>query len=123
MVKIPDSTALAIGFRGLGLGDFFFAGILTIQTYKRFSLKTALIAATVIALVFGIWDAYLFDIINWLIPIVGRNVGGLPATVFIITGWAPVVALALWYERRKKANKPAVTRTVEPAQEPSLPVK
>jgi hypothetical protein len=115
MVKIPNSTALAIGYRGLGLGDFFFAGILTIQTYKRFSLKTALIAATVIAIVFGIWDAYLFDIINWLIPIVGRNVGGLPATVFIITGWAPVVALALWYERRKKANKPIATSTVEPA--------
>ncbi len=123
MVKIPDSTALAIGFRGLGLGDFFFAGVLIIQTFKRFSLKTALIAATVVAIVFGVWDAYLFDLVKAISSVVGRNIGGMPATVFIITGWAPVVAVTLWLEHRKKAKLPAATPTVEPAQDANVPVQ
>jgi hypothetical protein len=118
-----DTNTLVTLYHGLGLGDFFFAGILTVQTYKRFGQQTAIIAAGVIAIVFGIWDAYLLDIVHWISSIVGRNIGGMPATVFIITGWAPVIAVALWLERRKKANLPAATPTVEPAQEPSVPVQ
>ena len=34
MIKIPNSTALAIGYRGLGLGDFFFAGLLQFKHAK-----------------------------------------------------------------------------------------
>ncbi len=89
-------------FRGLGLGDFFFAGVLVIQTFKRFGQRTAVIAIISITVVFGIWDAFLTDIINWFIPIVGRNIGGLPATMFIITGWAPVVVWKILSERNKK---------------------
>ena len=114
MASVPNSTAMAIAFRGLGLGDFFFAGILTVQTYKRFGQKTAIIAAIVIAVVFGIWDAFLIDIINWLTPIVGRNVGGLPATVFIITGWAPVIAWKLLSERRKTKKMPVAASSSLP---------
>ncbi len=119
----PSTTSLAIGFRALGLGDFFFAGVLLIQTGKRFGLKTALVAATVIAIVFGIWDGFLLDLVNSISSLVGRDIGGMPATVFIITGWAPVVALALWLEHRKKANLPASTPAVEPAQDTNVPVQ
>ena len=50
--------------RGLGLGDFFFAGVLAVQTYKKFGKKTALIAAVAMAVAFGIWEAFLGDIIT-----------------------------------------------------------
>ncbi|HUK84364.1 MAG TPA: hypothetical protein VLU95_00735 [Candidatus Acidoferrum sp.] len=92
--------------RGLGLGDFFFAGVLAVQTYNKFGKRTALIAAVAIAVAFGIWEAFLADIINWLQPIVGRNIGGFPGTVMIISGWAPIIAWQLLSARRKKVVLP-----------------
>ncbi len=50
---------------GLGLGDFFFAGILTIQTLKKFGKRTAYITAFVIAVAFGIWELFLPTIDNF----------------------------------------------------------
>jgi hypothetical protein len=94
--------------RGLGLGDFFFAGILAIQTSKKFGTKTAVTTAVAMAVSFGIWEAFLQDIINGLTPILGRNIGGWPATVCMITGWAPVIAWKMLSERRKKPIQPPV---------------
>jgi hypothetical protein len=119
MVPIQNSTAMAIAFRGLGLGDFFFAGILTVQTYNKFGQKTAFAAAIAIAVAFGIWEAFLGDIIHWLIPIVGRDIGGFPATVCIITGWAPVIAWKLWSTRGKKPLEPPVPPQSAPAEQPA----
>ena len=39
-------------FRGLGLGDFFFAGVLIVQTFNKFGKKTALIAALAVGCCF-----------------------------------------------------------------------
>jgi hypothetical protein len=109
----------ALAFRGLGLGDFFFAGVLAVQTYNKFGKKTAFIAALTMAVAFGLWEAFLGDIITGLIPILGRNIQGFPGTVMIISGWAPIVAIKLLTERGKvKAPIKAVT-----TKEPSLPVK
>jgi hypothetical protein len=98
----------ALLFRGLGLGDFFFAGVLAIQTFNKFGRKTALIAAVAMAVAFGIWEAFLGDIINGLTPILGRNIGGFPGTVMIISGWAPVIAWAVLSTRSKKPAEPVV---------------
>ena len=112
---LANTGASYIVFRGLGLGDFFFAGILTIQTFKKYGQKLAIITAVAIAISFGIWDAFLYDIINGFIPIVGRNIGGLPATMFMVTGWGPVIAVKLWFDRRKHVNvQPSAT---EPAKD------
>lgn len=81
--------------RGLGLGDFFFAGILAVQTFKKFDRNTALISIIAMALAFGIWEAYLADILAWLNPIIGREVGGFPGTLMIISGWAPIIIYKL----------------------------
>jgi hypothetical protein len=113
LVYLPNvpfvySSTGGILARGLGLGDFFFAGVLAVQTYNKFGRKTALIAAVAIAVAFGIWEAFLGDIINWLQPILGRNIGGFPGTVMIITGWAPIIAWQLLATRRKKAVLPTV---------------
>ena len=111
-------------FRGLGLGDFFFAGVLAVQTFNKFGRKTAFIAAIAMAAAFGIWEAFLLNILAWLDPIVGRNIGGFPGTVMIISGWAPVIAWKVLGERRKATKMPVVKRPIEaPKEQSSLPIK
>ena len=82
----------AIVFGGLGLGDFFFAGILATQTYKKFGEKTAVISTIAMAISLGIFYAIqLYYQIQFF-----------PATVNIICGWVPVVAWKLLSERKAK---------------------
>jgi hypothetical protein len=106
-----------IQYRGLGLGDFFFAGILLIQTYKKFGQKTAVVSAAAMALAFGIWEALLSDILLALEPIVGRDIGGFPGTLMIISGWIPVVVVALLIQRSRRIPPPppAAEQKPEPA--------
>ncbi len=109
--NIPYYLVLPVScIRGLGLGDFFFAGVLAVQTFNKFGRKTAFIAAIAMAVAFGIWEFFLGDIINWLNPIVGRNIGGFPGTVMIISGWAPIIAWKLLSERRNKIVRPVVVQ-------------
>jgi hypothetical protein len=110
-----------IEFRGLGLGDFFFAGVLTVQTFNKFGKKTAIIAAAAIAIAFGLWETFLGDIINGLKPILGRDIGGFPGTVMIISGWVPIIAYKLLSER-KKAKNPVVSQPLETSKEQSSPL-
>ncbi len=123
LVYLPNIPTIvsqgALLFRGLGLGDFFFAGVLAVQTFNKFGKKTAFATAITMAVAFGIWEAFLGDIINWLTPIVGRNIGGFPGTVMIISGWAPVIAFKLLSDRNKKAK---TSIPVELPAEPTLPV-
>jgi hypothetical protein len=122
--QIPiEMTAQGIAFRGLGLGDFFFAGVLAVQTYKKFGKQTAIIATIAMAVAFGIWEAFLGDIITALIPIVGRNIGGFPGTVMIISGWVPVVALKLLSERGKTAKVPVVSPSPQTPADQNLPIQ
>jgi hypothetical protein len=113
----------AILFRGLGLGDFFFAGVLAVQTFNKFGKKTAFIAVIAMAVAFGIWEAFLPDILSWLQPIVGRNIGGFPGTLMIISGWAPIIAWKLLSERNKTAKIPVVKEAPEAPKEQSLPIQ
>jgi hypothetical protein len=116
----PITSSVGLLYRGLGLGDFFFAGVLAVQTFNKFGKKTAFTAAVAMALAFGIWEFFLNDIINGLIPIVGRNIGGFPGTVMIISGWAPIIAWKLLSDRNKMAKTSVPT---ELTKEPTLPVK
>jgi hypothetical protein len=70
----------------LGLGDFFFAGLLSIQIFKRDGKKTAILSAMAIAVAFFIFEIYSLN--NHSQP--------FPATLIIILGWLP---LALWKSR------------------------
>jgi hypothetical protein len=111
-------------FRGLGLGDFFFAGVLAVQTFNKFGRKTAFIAAVAMAVAFGVWEAFLLNILAWLDPIVGRNIGGFPGTVMIISGWAPVVAWKVLSERRKATKMPVVNQPLEaPKEQSNFPIQ
>lgn len=109
-------------FRGLGLGDFFFAGVLAVQTFNKFGQKTAFITAITMTLAFGIWEAFLGDILAWLDPIVGRNIGGFPGTVMIISGWAPVIAWKLLSQKKKMPASSVVTAS-DLSKDQGLPVQ
>jgi hypothetical protein len=102
-IPLIFSSSGAILANGLGLGDFFFAGVLAVQTFNKFGRKTALISIIAIAVVFGIWEADLRGILAWLSPILGHTLTGFPATLIILNGWAPVIAVKLLFERRKHA--------------------
>jgi hypothetical protein len=115
LVYLPNIPIIlkegSIALRGLGLGDFFFAGILVVQTFNKFGKKTALISALAIAVAFGIWEAFLPDIFAHF------NLGGFPATTCIISGWLPVVAWKWLTQRNKKdVVQPIAEQPV--AQEP-----
>jgi hypothetical protein len=90
--------------RGLGLGDFFFAGVLAVQTYNKFGQKTALLSIVSMSVAFGIWEAFLADILAVLDPLMGRSIGGFPGTLMILTGWVPVVAVAVLMYRNKPSQ-------------------
>ncbi len=101
-VPLLVSSTGELQFRGLGLGDFFFAGVLAVQTYKKFGKKTAFASIVAMSVAFGIWEAFLHDILALLNPLLGREIGGFPGTLMIISGWAPIVAIALISRRGKK---------------------
>ena len=77
---------------GLGLGDFFFAGLLAIQTYKRYSRKTAIASVIAMAISFGIFEFAMLT--YWRRP--------LPGTFMIILGWAVVAVSKMLWNRQNK---------------------
>jgi hypothetical protein len=117
-----EVTAQGIAFRGLGLGDFFFAGVLAVQTLSKFGKKTAFISVVAMTVAFAIWEAFLRDIITWLTPILGRDIGGFPGTLMIISGWAPIVAWKLITTRNKTVKTPVAVELPQTPKEQSLPV-
>jgi hypothetical protein len=89
-------------FRGLGLGDFFFAGILSLQTYKKYGKNIGILAALFMAISFGIFEAFLPEIIQLLEPILQREIGGFPGTIMIISGWLPIVTWKLISQNKNR---------------------
>jgi hypothetical protein len=96
-----------LGFapRGLGLGDFFFAGILAIQTLNKFNKKYAYASILSMVLSFGIWAAFLPEITAFF------GIYGFPATVCIITGWIPIAVVGTILHRKQKEKQPPTAQT------------
>lgn len=108
LIPIPAGSQ-SIGFfgfipSGLGLGDFFFAGILALQTLRKFDKKTALLSVVAMSISFAIWLAFIDEITSALEPLIGRELLGFPGTLMIITGWIPIVAWKLLSERKQKTQ-------------------
>ena len=103
------------GAVGLGLGDFFFAGVLAVQTFNKYGRKTAFIAVVAITVAFGLWEASF----PWLFPAItaflhlSKPLGGFPATLCILSGWAPVVGWKVLSERRKAPRTPVPVQPTE----------
>jgi hypothetical protein len=95
---------------------------LAVQTFKKFGKKTAIVAVVAEAVAFGIWEAFLPDILAFLNPIVGRNIGGFPGTLMILSGWAPVIAWKV-LSKRSKTKIAAVSQPIEVPKDQNLSVQ
>jgi hypothetical protein len=89
-------------FRGLGLGDFFFAGILALQTFKKFGKQAAYVSVVAMTISFAVFEAFLPEVLGLLEPLLQRELSGFPGTLMIILGWLPVVAWKMLSERKQK---------------------
>jgi hypothetical protein len=85
-------TEEGIRYLSLGLGDFFFAGILATQTYKKYGKRAAVLATLTMSVSFGVFEAFLLS----------TEFGAFPGTLMIICGWLPVVAWKILAERKTK---------------------
>jgi hypothetical protein len=99
MVAVPIVPPL-VTTRGwmqmaLGLGDFFFAGLLGIQTSKKYGRKIAVLSILAMAASFFIFETILLT--YWKIP--------FPGTVMIICGWLPIAMGKVLKDRYSKANQ------------------
>jgi len=87
-------------FRGLGLGDFFFAGILALQTSKKFGKKAGYASVVTMTISFAVFEAFLPEVLSLLEPLLQREIGGFPGTLMIILGWLPVVAWKILSDKK-----------------------
>jgi len=86
-IRIPTFPPIIVEgnllFIGLGLGDLFFAGLLGLQTFRRFGLKTALISLLAMSISFMLFE----------IAILNYKWGSFPGTLMILCGWLPVIVV------------------------------
>ena len=68
-------------YMGLGLGDFFFAGLIGVQTLKKFGKGFAVSSAIAMSTSFFIFQAVMLN----------YGMIAFPGTLMIICGWLPVV--------------------------------
>jgi hypothetical protein len=92
---IPLITEGGLRYISLGLGDFFFAGILATQTFRKFGKKTAVLSTVTMSVSFAIFEVFL---LNSTLP-------GFPGTVMIICGWLPVMAWKILGARKQKQQE------------------
>jgi hypothetical protein len=88
-------TERGIQYMSLGLGDFFFAGILATQTFRKFGKRTAVLSAIAMSVSFAIFEALLLT----------YRFGAFPGTVMIICGWLPVMAWKILSARKQKQQE------------------
>lgn len=85
LVTLPLLPLIATGagfsMLSLGLGDFFFAGLLGVQTAKRYGRRFALLTVVGMAISFFLFEVLLLNYLRQ----------AFPGTLMIICGWAPLV--------------------------------
>jgi hypothetical protein len=74
-------TTEGMVYMGLGLGDFFFAGLIGVQTLKKFGKRFAVSSAIAMSMSFFIFQVVMF---NW-------GFMAFPGTLMIICGWLPLM--------------------------------
>jgi hypothetical protein len=74
-------TGTGLLMLSLGLGDFFFAGLLTIQTFKKYGKRLAIASVVGMTISFSLFEAFILTF----------RIGAFPGTLMIICGWIPFV--------------------------------
>lgn len=94
LVSIPTIPAVIeegrILYMYLGLGDFFFAGLLSIQTMKKFGKNFAIASLIAMVASFSIFEVLMLN----------EGFAALPGTLMIICGWLPLVLLKMLIRRQ-----------------------
>ena len=86
MIAVPAFPAR--GYAGLGLGDIFLSGLLTIQIAEKYGKKWGLVSITAIGVVFLLlWTA-----------IINSEIQFFPATVLVICGWLTALGIRHLYK-------------------------
>lgn len=84
LVQLPTvpviTTEGGILTMGLGLGDFFFAGLLAMQTQKKFGKRLAYISIVAMAASFFVFETIMLY----------YGIDAFPGTVMILSGWLPI---------------------------------
>ncbi|MGB9676719.1 MAG: hypothetical protein ACPL0C_05985 [Candidatus Bathyarchaeales archaeon] len=97
LVTIPIVPTITIDgstlYMSLGLGDFFFAGVIGIQTAKKFGRKTMFWSIVAMCLSFFVFETFLLN----------AELRAFPGTLMIICGWIPV---AIWKSIKNGKNTP-----------------
>lgn len=85
LVSIPTIPTIisekGMIYMSLGLGDFFFAGLIGMQTMKKFGKNFAIISLIAMATSFSIFEILM---LNYALR-------ALPGTLMIICGWLPIM--------------------------------
>jgi hypothetical protein len=97
LISVPTIPAVVtewgVLYMSLGLGDFFFAGLLAIQTLKKFGKDFAVLSVIIMSISFFIFEVLM---LNYALR-------AFPGTLMIVCGWLPLV---LWkYLNIRKSNK------------------
>jgi len=85
LVSVPIVPTITVGRRllymSLGLGDFFFAGLIGIQTMKKFGKELAILSVITMCVSFFIFETFMLN----------YELIAFPGTLMIICGWLPLV--------------------------------
>jgi len=99
MVAVPVVPLIgtSLGFLpiALGIGDFFFAGLLATQTFKKYGKTMLIVSMISMTASFFLFETFLLTF--WKI--------GFPGTLMIICGWLPPVAVKWMKDRTRKVKK------------------
>jgi len=85
------STGTGLLTLSLGLGDFFFAGLLAIQTYKKFGKHLAIASVFGMIISFSLFETFILT----------YRIGAFPGTLMIICGWVPFALVQTLRDWRK----------------------
>jgi hypothetical protein len=102
LVTIPIIPTITVDgstlYMSLGLGDFFFAGLIGIQTAKKFGKKTMFWSIVAMCLSFFAFEAFILN----------TELRAFPGTLMIVCGWIPIMILKSiknWITRIKGLTK------------------
>jgi hypothetical protein len=102
LISVPTLPAILTKwgtlYMSLGLGDFFFAGLVGVQTLKKFGRGFAVLSVITMSVSFFVFEALMLN----------YGLRAFPGTLMIICGWLPLVLwkgktelLVLWKTKAK----------------------